>query len=104
VTPASLTPTLVSLTLNAHHKKHRFTFAGVLSLPSGMTSAVSCKGTVSIKVMHGSKLLSTHSAKVSRRCTYSKHFKVRGSKQRKIVATFTGNATLTRTSHTIHIR
>jgi uncharacterized repeat protein (TIGR01451 family) len=104
VAPASLTPTLVSLTLNAHHKKHRFTFAGVLTLPSGMTAAVSCKGTVSIKVMHGSKLLSIHNAKVSRRCTYSKHFKVHGSKRRKIVATFTGNATLTRTSHTIHIR
>lgn len=104
VAPASLTPTLVSLTLKGHHKKHRFTFAGVLTLPSGMTKAVSCYGTVSIKVMHGSKLLSTHKAKVSRSCTYSKHFKVHGSKQRKIVATFTGNATLTRISHTIHIR
>jgi uncharacterized repeat protein (TIGR01451 family) len=97
-------PSLVSLSLRAHHKKHRFTFAGVLTLPSGMSQAVSCKGTVSIKVMHGSKLLSTHTAKVTRYCTYTKHFKVHGSKQRKIVATFTGNATLTRTSHAIHIR
>jgi uncharacterized repeat protein (TIGR01451 family) len=97
-------PTLLSITLNAHHKKNRFTFAGVLTLPSGMTAAVSCNGTVSIKVMHGRKLLSTHNAKVSRTCTYSKHFKVHGNKQRKIVATFTGNATLTRTSHTTYIR
>jgi hypothetical protein len=29
---------------------------------------------------------------------------VHGSKRRRIVATFTGNATLTRTSHTIYIR
>ncbi len=96
--------TRVSLTLKAHHKKNRYTFAGVLALPTGMNAAVSCKGTVSIKVMRGTKLLSTHSAKISRNCTYSKQIKVHGSKRRKIVATFTGNATLTHTSHTIHIR
>jgi uncharacterized repeat protein (TIGR01451 family) len=99
-----LTPSLVSLTLKSHHKKHRYTFAGTLTLPSGMNSAVSCDGTVNIKVMHGAKLLSTHHAKVSHTCTYSKRITVHGSQRRKIVATFTGNATLTHTSHTIHIR
>jgi uncharacterized repeat protein (TIGR01451 family) len=96
--------TRLSLTLKSHHKKHRFTFAGVLTLPTGMSAAVSCKGTVIIKVWRGTKLLSTHDAKISRKCTYSKKINVHGSKRRKIVATFTGNATLTRTSHTIHIR
>jgi uncharacterized repeat protein (TIGR01451 family) len=104
VTTDVVVPSLVSLTLRSHRNKHRFRFAGVLTLPSGMSQAVSCKGTVAIKVMHGSKLLSTHNAKVNSNCTYSKQFKVHGTKQRKIVATFTGNATLTRTSFAIHIR
>ncbi|MGD0980736.1 MAG: DUF11 domain-containing protein, partial [Solirubrobacteraceae bacterium] len=102
-TNVPLAPTRVSLTLKAHHKKHRFTFAGVLTLPTGTNAAVSCAGTVTIKVMHRSKLLSIHNAKISRNCTYSKHITVRGSKQRKIVATFTGNTTLTHTSHTIYV-
>lgn len=100
----SLTPPRVRLTLKAHHKKHRFTFAGALTLPTGMNAAASCYGTVRIKVMHGTKLLSTHKAKISRTCTYFKRIRVHGSKRRRIVATFTGNATLTRTSHTIYIR
>jgi uncharacterized repeat protein (TIGR01451 family) len=97
-------PSLISLSLHHHRNKHRFTFTGAITLPNGMSAAVSCKGTVNIKVMHGRKLLSTHYAKVSRSCTYSKQFKVNGSKQRKIVATFTGNATLTRISQTNYIR
>jgi len=102
-TNVALAPTRVSLTLKAHHKKNRFTFAGLLALPTGMNAAASCNGTVTLRVMHRGKLLSTHNAKISRTCTYSKHITVRGSKQRKIVATFTGNATLTHTSHTIYI-
>jgi uncharacterized repeat protein (TIGR01451 family) len=95
---------LQSLTLNAHHKRNMFRFSGRLTLPSGMSATSSCKGAVTIRVMHERRTLTIRKTRLTDGCTYSRSIEVGGSSQRRITATFEGNALLSHSSDTIHIR
>jgi Ca2+-binding RTX toxin-like protein len=78
----------------------KFTTKGKISLPSGVSAAAGCSGTVAVTFKAGKKTISTRKAKVSKSCTYRS--KVTFSlparlhpKTLRAQATFRGNAVLT---------
>ena len=80
-------------------KPFTFTTNGTISLPSGVSKAAGCSGTVAVTFKAGSKTISTRKAKVSKSCTYRS--KVTFSlpsrlhpKSLRAQATFRGNAVL----------
>jgi Glucodextranase, domain B len=50
---------------------YRFTVTGSLTLPKGVTRAQGCHGAVTVLAARGAKKLSSHTAKVTKKCTYS---------------------------------
>jgi Ca2+-binding RTX toxin-like protein len=76
-----------------------FTTSGKISLPSGVTKATGCTGTVAVTFKAGKKTISTRKAKVTKSCTFRS--KVTFSlpsrlhpKSLRVQSTFRGNAVL----------
>ncbi len=96
-----------SLSLNVARTGHRFTFAGKLRLPSGVSSSTGCQGTVTIKVNRRTRTISTLHAKLNGTCRYSvsRVLTPGGTGTLAVSATFNGNPALTAKSHqavTVH--
>jgi uncharacterized repeat protein (TIGR01451 family) len=91
---------------NKHHSTStlplRYTLAGRLRLPSGMTTSAGCTGTVTITIKSGTGQLASHRAKVNRGCRYSSSFTLtkRPGKAThgtlKAIARYTGSSLLRR--------
>jgi hypothetical protein len=79
---------------------YRYTFTGKLTIPSGISKSLACRGKVSVQIKNGKKTISNRRVKVSKSCSYRETvtFKVRrrvpGSGRLKATARFAGNATL----------
>jgi hypothetical protein len=87
----------------------KFTFSGTVRRPTGVTKAAGCKGTVTIKVRRGSKVVKSGKAKVSTSCTYKKKLSVPTSKllakgSLKASGAFGGNAALLTASKSTTVR
>jgi hypothetical protein len=77
-----------------------FTTKGTISLPSGVTNAAGCNGTVAVTFKAGKKTISTRKAKVSKSCTFRSKVTFRlpsrlHPKSLRVQSTFRGNAVLT---------
>jgi predicted outer membrane repeat protein len=91
------------------NRPHRYTLAGKLTLPQGITKTEGCSGSVTITITSGAKRLASHKVKVSRTCSYKTTFsvnkKLTGHGKLRARARFGGNLTLSSTkSKTITLR
>jgi hypothetical protein len=92
----------LTVKVSPHHAtraRYRFTVTGSLTLPKGVTRGPGCTGTVTIVARHAAKRVASHTAKVSKRCTYSAaaSFSARQLKGHGTVSftvTFNGNSKL----------
>ena len=101
-TTAKAKPTKITLTVTRHAGKVRI--AGTVKLPVGVTSAVGCKGTVTIRETRGAKTVARRKVRITPGCTYSSSIKLTGRKAGKITTTFAGNRALShRSSRTITV-
>jgi predicted outer membrane repeat protein len=77
---------------------YRYTLAGKLTLPRGITQATGCVGKVTITITNGTKKLVAHTIKVTRTCSYQSTFNITKTlaKNAKLQAkaSFGGNLTL----------
>ena len=99
-----------SLTLRARPRRDRrppfiFTFSGRVRIPSGVSSASVCGGTVRLMVKKGRRTVASGAARVSKRCTYRKRITIRSTRRTgrrrarlRVSASFGGNASLSRAS------
>jgi hypothetical protein len=79
-------------------RPYRYQFAGLLSLPGGMTNAQGCSGKLTVVVRKGHRLIASHRVSVSRTCTYKSTFsfkKLNGSGSLFVHAHYLGNNVLT---------
>ena len=75
--------------------KVRRTITGTLKLPSGISKAEGCRGTVSLLVSRSGRSLLKQRVKLSKRCTFSRSITAKSSKQAfSAQAKFGGNAVL----------
>jgi Fibronectin type III domain len=87
----------------------KFRFSGRLRLPTGVTKANGCKGTVTIKVKRRSTVIKRGTAKLSSGCTYRKTLRLSTSKLSKhkarllVTGRFNGNAALLTASAHTHV-
>ena len=103
-TKGRLTPRKVSVKARPTHDStfpYRYTFSGKLSLPSGISKSLGCRGRVSVQIKNAKKTISNRRATISKACTYHQRvtFKVRrrlnaGGGRLKVTVRFLGNATL----------
>jgi hypothetical protein len=78
---------------------YRYQASGKLTLPAGVTKKAGCKGTVTITVKHGKKVVATVRAKLTKACVYKGTASIKGRKlsghgSLKLGASFGGNAAL----------
>lgn len=84
----------------------RFRTSGRLTLPSGISRSVGCKGRVSVQIKRGSATLSTRRVTLARNCTYSARVQFVNprrfgrAKRLKFTVRFLGNARVARTTAT----
>jgi hypothetical protein len=75
--------------------KVRRTITGTLKLPSGISRAEGCRGTVSLLVSRSGRSLLKQQVSLSKRCTFSRSITAKSSKQAfSAQAKFGGNAVL----------
>lgn len=98
-------PKKLTATTKPKRRKHgpfTFTTTGKLMLPTGVTPANGCTGTVSVTFKSGRKTVKSSVAKLKRSCSYGSRtklsFKAKPPKSLKVVVTFSGNPTLTKIS------
>jgi hypothetical protein len=95
-------PKVTSTTTPKKDSKAPFTFTtkGKINLPSGVSAAAGCTGTVAVTFKAGKKTISTRKAKVSKTCTFRSKVKFSipsrlHPKSLRVQSTFRGNAVLT---------
>jgi hypothetical protein len=78
------------------HKPYRYNLSGKLVLPPGVSAKTGCSGTVTVRVKHGKKTLSTRKLRITTSCTYSSKFSLRLKSHGKLSfdAAFGGNSVL----------
>jgi hypothetical protein len=86
-------------------KPYAFTFSGKVTLPTGVTKANGCKGTVTITLKKGKKTVTSKKATVRKDCTYSAKVKVTKKAKMTASAKFGGNAAVgAKSSAKINVR
>jgi hypothetical protein len=86
-------------------KPYAFTFSGKVALPTGVSNANGCKGTVTITLKKGKKTITSKKATVRKDCTYSAKVKVKSKAKMTAAAKFGGNAAVgAKTSAKINVR
>jgi hypothetical protein len=103
VTVAKFTPSL-SLKIakkSLHGGKVRRTVSGKLKLPSGVTKAQGCTGSVNLVITRAGRSLLNQQVKLSKACTFSRSVTAaRGNQSFSVSARFGGNAVLATANET----
>ena len=86
-------------------KPYSFTFSGKVTLPSGVTTAKGCSGTVTVTLKNGKKTVTTKKVSVKKDCTYSAKVTVSKKGKMKASVKFAGNSSVgAKTSAALNLR
>jgi hypothetical protein len=101
----------LTLTGGAKHQgdKVHVTAGGKVVLPDGVPRSVGCDGEVTVSIKRGADVLATNTVGVDDQCRFRaeknvRRGKVGGADKLKLVARFSGNAALARTTKSLSVR